>query len=126
MKERTGPHLALANAILAERSRRDQSQYEASVEIGTTQQSFGKWENGVSRPSDDHVAALAKYLGMTQDKVRELRGPMRVDPLDRQVLKRRVEELEARMDRQAEQSAELIRRLEQVATRLDALDARGD
>lgn len=116
---------ALADAIIAERARRDESQREVAAILGTSQQSFGKWENGHARPSDDVIPALARYLGMTEAKVRELRGPMRADPRDRMLLRRRVDELERRQAEQAERAQGLIERLEKLAERLDRLDPPG-
>lgn len=112
----------LAEAIAAETARRDLTQDEASKVLGTTQQTMGKWINGRTRPGDPFIPALAKYLGMTEDKVRELRGPMRTDPRERVLLRRRVEDLERRQDDQARRAEEMIERLEKIATRLDALE----
>lgn len=117
---------ALAEAIASETARRDITQDAASQIIGTTQQTFGKWVNGRTRPSDEHIPALARYLGMTEAKVLELRGPTRTDPRDRLLLRRRVEVLERRMEEQAQVAQDLLRRLEGVAQRLDALAPRDD
>lgn len=124
MKEREGPHRLLADAIRRERLRRDQTQDEASAEIGTSQQTFGKWENGVTRPNDEIMPALARWLGMTVERVEDLRGLMTKDPRERELMRKRVEQLEERMDAQAAASVELLSRLERIATRLDALDPR--
>lgn len=115
----------LADAIAAETGRRDLTQDEAAKLLGTTQQTMGKWINGRTRPGDPFLPALATYLGMTEDKVRELRGPMRADPRDRQLLRRRIETLEVRAEEQAERAQVLLTRLESVARRLDALEPPG-
>lgn len=103
---------ALAEAISSERRRRDVSQGELAVLFGTTQQTVGKWINGVTRPGDRHIAALADWLGMTEAKVRELRGPM--NPGTRQDLRIRIENVESRLD-------QLVDRLERIALALDRI-----
>ena len=97
----------LAEAIAAETARRDLTQEEAAKLVGTSQQTFGKWINGRTRPGDPFLPALATYLGMTEAKVGELRGPMRSDPRDRLLLRRRVEDLERT-------SAEIVERLRRI------------
>lgn len=111
----------LADAIAAETARRDLSQQEAADLLGTTQQTVGKWMNARTRPGDPHVPALARYLGMTEDKVREMRGPMRGDPRDRMVLRRQVEALERE---QQERSEKLLGALEELAGRVDEIERR--
>lgn len=126
MKDPVEAGRPLADAITAETARRALTQDEAAKLIGTSQQTFGKWVNGQVRPSDDRIPALAKYLSMTEETVRQLRGPMRADPRDRMVMRRRIEELEARLQGQEEQSRSLLARLEAIAQRLDALDLPDD
>lgn len=111
MKEPTGAGKPLADAIAAETARRDLTQEEAAKLLKTTQQTFGKWVNGRTRPSDEMLPALSTYLGMTEDKIRELRGPMRVDARDRMLLRTRVEHLER-------VSADLVETLRRIEGRL--------
>lgn len=126
MKEPVEAGRPLRDAIASETARREITQDAASRIVGTTQQTFGKWVNGTTRPSDQHIAALAAFLGMTEAKVIELRGPMRTDPRDRMLLRRRVDELEQRAADQAAAATKLIDRLETLAGRLDDLAGRLD
>lgn len=114
MKDPVEAGRPLADAIAAETARRDLNQREAAALIGTTQQTFGKWVNCRVRPSDQYVPGIAKYLSMTEETVRQLRGQMRGDPKDRQVIRTRINELEERVDL-------LVELLEALAIRLDAL-----
>lgn len=65
---------ALAEAIAAETARREITQEAAAAIVGTTQQTFGKWVNRTTRPSDEACARLAHYLdpGMVEPAVDEL------------------------------------------------------
>lgn len=114
MKDPVEAGRPLADAIAAETARRDLNQREAAEIIGTTQQTFGKWVNYRVRPSDQHIPGLAKYLSMTEETVRQLRGQMRGDPKDRLIIRTRIDALEQRVDL-------LVSLLESLATRLDAL-----
>lgn len=107
-------------SALAQRMReRKMFQHEAAVELGTTQQTLSKWMNGIHNPSDAHVPALATFLGVSEDAVREL-IPAR-DRSERLTAGRRLSDLEDRVDRIAMRVGTLAERLESLAGRLDAL-----
>jgi len=115
------PGQPLASALANELWNRDMTQDEAAKELGTTQQNLGKWINGRTRPSDSAIPAIARFLGMTEERVEKLRGPTRrTAPGERALLRHRVEELEEKMSAQDLRSEELLRRLEAIANRLDA------
>lgn len=49
------------------------SHREAAEEIGVSQQVFSRWVAGDNVPKADQIPAIARFLGMSQKSVRDLR-----------------------------------------------------
>lgn len=94
-------------------------QEAAAAEIGTSQQTLSKWMNGVHSPSDAYLPAIARFLDVSEDRVRALL-PKR-EPSVRMTSGRRLIELEERFDRLALRVAALAERVENLSGRIDAL-----
>jgi transcriptional regulator with XRE-family HTH domain len=61
-------------ALAQQRRTRDISQKQAGVLCGVSQETFRRWEVGESRPKDENVPAVARFLKMPQAEVRSLIG----------------------------------------------------
>ena len=65
---KTTPTSRLARLIVEDRAKDNISQVAAAKIIGVHPSTFARWEAG-SRPNQDHLAALARWLGMTVEEV---------------------------------------------------------
>jgi len=52
--------------------RRDLSHRTAAEEIGVAQQTFSKWTADEFRPGPEHLPAIARFLGLSGRKTREV------------------------------------------------------
>lgn len=72
----------------------------AAAECGVSQGSYSKWEGGITKPGDEHLGAIAVFLGISWDEVVLARSASAVDPADRiAVLEARLASLEAEVTR---------------------------
>lgn len=97
---------ALAARLREARRRRDETQTEAAARFGITQPSYSRWELGQSSPSEQHLDALASFLGMAPDDLDRLLGreadgddPLEAVRAELAALQREVAELRAHLGR---------------------------
>lgn len=86
-----------ADLLARELSKRDLTQRQAAPILGVSQQNIGKWLRGPQRPSPENWPALAAFLGISEADLKAMLPPR--NTMERVTLQRRVDELEARMDR---------------------------
>lgn len=111
----------IAALLAAETRRRRFTQDQAAEVLGVRQQTFSRWVTGKQHPSDDHLPAVAKYLGISQRRLDEMRPAPAVT---RAGLSERLDALEAWRDDQEQRMLRLGERLEALAARLERLTDR--
>lgn len=64
--------VSIGQALQAAAERRDLSHRAAAEEIGVAQQTFSKWTAEEFRPGPQHLPAIARFLGLSERKTREV------------------------------------------------------
>lgn len=111
---------SIAALLAAETRRRRFTQDQAAQAIGVRQQTFSRWVTGKQHPSDEHLAAVAKYLGISRGRLAELRPGPQVTRAD---LGERITDLEDWRNDQEQRILRLAERIEGLAARVERLAA---
>lgn len=85
--------MTLGQALQNRLDERGDSQRVAAEAIGVSQQVFSRWVIGQTSPKAEYIPAIARYLGVTQAEVRE----MRTAPARPRHIAQRMDALEERM-----------------------------
>lgn len=86
---------------------------EAAEACGVQQSAYSKWENGRTRPGDEALTGIAKFLGLSRAAVILARSTGELDPeIDR------ADAIEARLDRVELQMTEMIELLRDLDRRI--------
>lgn len=58
----------LSEILLEHRTKQGKTQYDCAFACDVSVESYRKWENGISVPSDRHYNDLCKFLNITEAK----------------------------------------------------------